>query len=152
MNALENKPLIPTSATTTLPNTTPPSTTFPRTMNIPERFDTNPLLIAGTTSPLFREIKYTISLEPMIITDVYLQTSRDFLDNQIREFALYDETGTFVASTISNGRSVEFTSLDFRREAGSHRFYLALLPYSVDDMYTITPVSFTLSLQHISAE
>lgn len=152
LNALQNKPLLPTSRNPTVPNTTTPYSIFPRTMTIPERFDTNPLLIAGTPSPLFWEIRYSISLEPMIITDVFLQASRDSINNQVREFALYDDAGIFIASTMSDGRSVDFTNLNFRREAGSHRFYVALLPYSVDDMYTVAPVTFTLSLQNIYAE
>jgi hypothetical protein len=38
----------------------------------------------------------------MIITELHLTANRDTINNWVREFALYDENGTFVASTISD--------------------------------------------------
>lgn len=102
INALHDRPLIPTTSntnTTTAPSTT--TSTFPSTLSIPQRFDTNPLIIAGTTSPLFQEIRYSISTEPMIIDEVSLRVSRDNIQDRVSEFALYDENGNFVASTVS---------------------------------------------------
>jgi hypothetical protein len=155
LNALENKPLIPTSpiypSDPSLPNT-PNSGTFPSTMTIPERFDTSPLVIAWTTSPLFWEIRYSVTSEPMIITDVVLQASRDTINDYVAEFALYDESGRFIAKTTNSGRTVRFNALDLRRETGSQRFYVAVSTYGVDNMYSTAPVNFTLSLQSIVAD
>ena len=154
LNALANKPLIPTSSssTTTTNPTVPQSNSFPSTLPIPARFDTNPLIIAGNTSSLLREIKYSVNGEPMIITELHLTANRDTINNRVREFALYDENWTFVATTTSDWRSVNFDALNFRREIGAHRFYLALLPYTSSELYTVNSVSFTLSLQDLYAE
>ena len=46
LNALANKPLIPTSSTTPTTPTVPQNNAFPTTLPIPARFDTNPLIIA----------------------------------------------------------------------------------------------------------
>jgi hypothetical protein len=152
LNALENKPLIPTSPNDPSTPTTPNSGTFPSMMTIPERFDSSPLIIAWTTSPLFWEIRYSVSSEPMIITEVTLQASRDNINDYVAEFALYDDDWKFIAKTTNNGRTIEFDSLDLRRETWSHRFYVAVTTYDVDDMYSTAPVNFTLSLQSMAAE
>gem|GEM_PF-7000585 len=117
INALQGKALIPTTANTTTtiyPDVT--SSTFPSKLTTPQRLDNNSLIIAGTTSPLFQEIRYSVSTEPMVITNVTLQTSRDNIQDRVQEFALYDENGNFIASTISNGRLVNFNYLNLRRE------------------------------------
>jgi len=153
INALQGKALIPTTANTTTtiyPDVT--SSTFPSKLTTPQRLDNNSLIIAGTTSPLFQEIRYSVSTEPMVITNVTLQTSRDNIQDRVQEFALYDENGNFIASTISNGRLVNFNYLNLRREPWTYRFYVALHARSIDDMYTSSAINFSLSLQTISAE
>lgn len=153
LNALENKPLIPISSTPT--DTILPAwqITFPTTLSVPERIDTNPLLIWWTVSPLFREIEYSVTLEPMSITDVTFQVNHDLIENRVREFALYDEHWKFISSTTpTNWRTITFDNLNLRREIGSHSFYLSVLTHSNDDAYTSSPVNFTLSLDTIWAK
>lgn len=154
INALHDRPLIPTTSntnTTTAPSTT--TSTFPSTLSIPQRFDTNPLIIAGTTSPLFQEIRYSISTEPMIIDEVSLRVSRDNIQDRVSEFALYDENGNFVASTVSTyWRLITFDGLNLTRDPWSHRFYVALRARSNDDVYAPSAINFSISLQTISAE
>ncbi len=152
LNALANKPLIPTSSTTPTNPTIPQNNWFPTTLPIPARFDTSPLIIAWTPSPLLWEIEYSVSGEPMIITELHLNANRDTINNRVREFALYDENGTFVASATSDWRSIIFDTLNLRREIWGHSFYLALLPYTSSELYTVNSVSFSMSLRDLYAE
>lgn len=150
--ALDNKPLLPMTPWTTTPSLPASSLTFPATMKIPASFESTNLLIAGSVSPLLREIKYAISTEPMIIDQVVLQASRDDISDRVREFALYDEQGYLVDTAYAVDRTINFDNLNFRRETGSQRFYLALSTYTTDTLSNSTPATFTLSVQDIFAE